>query len=108
MDPFGGVSFAVLGFPDWYDSPWFGLYMKGPENWIFSEFHGYLWLDLESTSDSLYLYDPIIENWMYTTAAIYPNIYLYDGSGWVWYFVKPGITRSFYRYSDGEMIFYDR
>ena len=107
-DPLGGRINPVAGLPDWFLSPWFGFYNTIFAPWIFHEHHGFNFLAPESTAASVFLFDPVIDAWYFTSPAVYPNLFLFDGQGWVFFFNETANPRTFARFSDGEFLFYDR
>ena len=53
----------------------------------------YIW---EGSSPSeMYVYDQISDQWLYTTAETYPNLYSFTRNSWVFYFEGTSGPREF-------------
>ncbi len=104
----GGANNPVAGLVDWFFSPWYGFFNTTFAPWIFHEHHGFNFLAAESTSDSVFLFDPVIDAWYFTSPVVYPNLFLFDGQGWLFFFNETGNPRAFVRLDDGEFLFFDR
>ena len=43
----------------------------------------------------MYVYDQISDQWLYTTAETYPNLYSFSRNSWVFYFAGTSGPREF-------------
>ena len=100
-DLFGGV---ILG-DGWRESAWFGFYNVGFEPWIFHFQHGFQFVFAGATEGEVFLYDLETEDWWFTSASTYPNVYSFNRAAWVFYFLESAAPRTFVDLTTGE--FYD-
>ncbi len=107
-DPLQGSHNRLPNAVDWIFSPWFGFYHISYFPWIFHEDHGFNYLFPDSSPEGIYLYDPIIADWLFAVEAYYPDLYFFDGQGWMRFLAESESNRQYYRYSDGEMVFYPK
>ncbi len=105
--PLGGACNPIFDLEDWFDSPWFGPYNTTSDPWIYHPRHNFIYLSPQSGRSNIFLYDPVIDSWLYTNSSLYPILYLFDGQGWMYFFDQPTEGRAFFRYSDSTVIFYD-
>ena len=79
----------------WVLSSWLGYYSPIFDgNWIFHQYHGPLYVAPGSTSDDCVLYDPVLDQWLYTNSTMYPNLE-FSGTGITRTFTRSGSTRVF-------------
>lgn len=105
--PIGGACNPIPDLEDWFESPWFGAYNTTFAPWIFHSSHNYIYIDPSSIITDVYFFDPVIDSWIYTDPAIYPNLYSFDGQGWLYFYTETVAPRVFYRYQDQAFIYYD-
>lgn len=103
--PTGGSGFAA----PWQNAtdngqgvanlPWFGDFVVYENNFIFHFEHGFLYTPSTDTS-SLWLYDFVMQDWLWTTAASYPFLFSVERSEWLFYFMggNPD-SRAFYGFT---------
>jgi hypothetical protein len=87
-----------VGEDGWRRSEWLGFLLPGEDGWIWHPEHGWLQVVGES-EDDLWLYDPAMECWLWTTPDFYPLLYRKDTAPSWLYYVEGG--------SPGERWFYD-
>ena len=103
----GGACNPIPGLEGWVVSPWFGAYSKTFAPWIYHARHQFIFLDPSSTASAIFYFDPIIDTWIYTASAVYPNLYFFDGQGWMFFFTDSEDARVFYRYQDQSFRSYE-
>lgn len=92
-----------------YTSPWFGTFTPYPQSdWLWHQQHG--WLYYAELESGTYLYDPILEAWLFTTPSLYPYIYAFTGdSNWLYFLDNvPGpfaTPRIFYSFGSSDYIY---
>jgi hypothetical protein len=94
-----------VGEDGWRRSDWLGFLLPGEDNWIWHPEHGWLQVAGES-EDDLWFYDPAMECWFWTNAALYPFLYRNDDApAWLFYFKgsAPG-ERWFYDVATGTFV----
>lgn len=90
---------------DYFSSPWLGEFYLNAENggWVWHAEHGWLFLADGATNDVVFLYDPVLENWLFTGRDTYPFLYVFGLDVWVYFFegeIGPGnFTRKFYNFA---------
>ncbi len=89
--PTGGTGYAA----PWQDAtdngqgvanlPWFGDFVVYENNFIYHFEHGFFYTASTDTS-SLWLYDFTMQDWLWTTEAIYPFLFSAGRNEWLYYF----------------------
>ncbi len=79
----------------WFFSGWFGSFNTGFFPWIFHAEHNWMYIGEDSSPDEFYLFDPSFDQWLYTTAETYPNLYSFSRNSWVFYFEGTSAPREF-------------
>ena len=79
----------------WSFSDWFGSFNTGFFPWIFHAEHNWMYIGEDSSPDDFYLFDPSSDQWLYTTAETYPNLYSFSRDSWVFYFEGTSAPREF-------------
>ncbi len=82
-----------LELPGWKESPWFGAFYQGKDNWIHHARHGWLYA-AGGDASSAWLWSPRQE-WLWTGPGIYPHIYRNSDASWI-YFMVPALPRKIY------------
>ena len=92
--PFEGAE--DLG-DDWWHSPWFGDFNVAfsDSGWIFHAQHQWLFIWEDSSAVDVYLFDQSSDQWLYTAAETYPNLYSFVRNSWVFYFDGTSGPREF-------------
>ncbi len=83
----------------WRYSPWFGLFNDSFEPWIYHADLGWLYQSAES-EESIYFYDPVIEEWLWTGRSVFPYFYRPQSQDWVFYDIGSSNPRYFYNFTD--------
>lgn len=105
-DPFGGEE--ISGFPGWNESPWYETYLTDLWPWIFHQQHGWQWVNPGSDSDSIFLWDSGLSEWLFLNEASYRWFFLFgQNSGWVWSFPNTvgGTGERFFARADSGCLF---
>ncbi len=79
----------------WSFSGWFGSFNTGFFPWIFHAEHNWMYIGEDSSPDEFYLFDQSSDQWLYTTAETYPNLYSFSRNSWVFYFDGTSGPREF-------------
>lgn len=82
----------------WRLSEWFGLFFETNTPWIYHAQHGWLY---QGGFDEgfLYLYDPELNTWFWTSKSVYPYLYRYDQARWTYYDENSSQPRYFFNYN---------
>jgi hypothetical protein len=94
-----------VGEDGWRRSDWLGFILPGEDGWVWHPEHGWLSVVGES-DDDLWVYDPAMECWLWTSATLYPFLYRNDEApGWLLYLkgAAPG-ERWFYDVASGSFV----
>lgn len=94
-----------VGEDGWRRSDWLGFILPGDDGWVWHPEHGWLSVVGES-DDDLWVYDPAMECWLWTSATLYPFLYRNDEApGWLFYLkgAAPG-ERWFYDVASGSFV----
>lgn len=85
---------------DWFQSSWFGWFQKAnlDEGWMYHTLHGYLYSTGSSQASDLWFYDYETEDWVFTSAELYPFVYSIDLESWLYYYQNSTQPRWFYSY----------
>ena len=86
----------------WWFSDWFGSFNTSFLPWIFHPEHGWMYVFEESTSDDIFLYDLILEGWLFTSSGVYPSMYSFGRSSWIFYFAETSGPRQFVDLDSGD------
>ena len=79
----------------WVRSDWFGSFNTGFFPWIFHAEHAWMYIWEGSSPGEMYVYDQISDQWLYTAAETYPNLYSFVRNSWVFYFEGTSGPREF-------------
>ncbi len=85
---------AELG-EGWWFSDWFGSFNTAFFPWIFHAEHAWMYIWEDSSPSEMYVYDQISDQWLYTAAETYPNLYSFVRNSWVFYFEGTSGPREF-------------
>jgi len=89
----------------WKHSSWFGFYNDTWSPWLYHLEHGFIYLADGASVESVFLWDPSLESWIFTTPATYPDLYAFTEGSWIYYFAGTVEPRIFYSYSLGDFIY---
>ena len=92
---------AELG-EGWWFSDWFGSFNTAFFPWIFHAEHAWMYIWEDSSSSEMYVYDQGSDQWHYTAAETYPNLYSFVRNSWVFYFEGTSGPREFVELETGE------
>ncbi len=97
---------------NYYESPWLGGIYSAPNNngWVWHVEHGWLFPITNTDNEDLFLYDPTLSGWLYTSRSVYPFLYSFNHGGDWWYYYRnvkgPGTnTRKFYSFRQGRFVY---
>jgi len=89
---------ALTQFPNseifqggWIENLWYGWMNAEQYPQIVHLNHGYQMVGEKSNRNSLFVYDYVLKSWLYTTIALYPNLYHYKSGHWL-YFLETSST----------------
>ena len=82
---------------DWWRSPWFGDFNVAfsDSGWIFHAQHQWMYIWEDSSTEEVYLFDQGSDQWLFTAAETYPNLYSFVRNSWVFYFDGTSGPREF-------------
>lgn len=108
-DPFvvgEGEGDEIAGFPGWNASPWYGDYFTDAWPWVYHSQHGWQWVNLESGSQGIFLFDLGLNEWIFLNENSYRWFFLFgDTPGWVWSFPDGKPEERFFVRADSGCIF---
>lgn len=107
-DPLQGSHNRLPNTVDWIFSPWFGFYNISFFPWIFHEDFGFNYFFPDSTPEGIFLYDPVVSDWLFTVETHFPDLYFFDGQGWMRFIAESESNRQYFRYLDEEMVVYQK
>ena len=89
----------------WRLSPWLGFLNDSRFPWIFHLQHGWWFTVCRSAQEDFFFFDLALKAWLYTSSAIYPNIYAF-GPFNEWFFYAEGTAnpRMFINLSSGAIL----
>ena len=87
---------------DWWSSAWYGAFNIAFAPWIFHAQHGWQFIFEDSTPESIFLFDLSADDWLFTDAMLYPNLFNFDSNSWIFYFVGTSGPREFVDLQSGE------
>ena len=97
--PFADATDLEVG---WVFSNWFGSLNMEFDPWIFHANHGWMYIWEESTAEEVYCYDLASDQWLFTAATSYPNLYSFVRQSWVFYFDGSAAPRQFVDLQSGD------
>jgi len=87
----------------WEWLPWFGMYNRTHNPWIYHWDHGYIYLSPSSvTAADMWFYQPSL-GWFWTNQRSYPKIYRDRDGVWLGYMHGTKNPRWFWNYSSGAI-----
>ncbi|MDA8805939.1 InlB B-repeat-containing protein [Opitutales bacterium] len=78
----------------WYESDWFGVFLSKDNTWVYHRRLGWLYvqsIDLES----YWIWDPILEDWLWTDETFFPWTYSNFYSSWYYFNLESEKVRFF-------------
>ena len=85
---------------DWYESDWFGTFMRANDNWIFHTELNWLYVS-KSTAEGSWLWSDKL-GWSWTRQDLWPYIWRNSSQGWVYFFGNKQGTLTFWDYTNSE------
>lgn len=83
----GGLTWDA-GYTDlgngWRWLDWFGAYTPVADNWIYHQYHDYLYISPNALPDSIWLWAQGA-GWTWTSSTTYPSLYVSRFGTWFWY-----------------------
>ena len=68
----------------WFSSAWFGIfYNSGNSNWIYHRTLGWVYIH-PVQEDELWVFDPELEAWLYTSELLHPYFYNHSTGSWLY------------------------
>ena len=92
----------------WVFSSWFGSLNMEFDPWIFHANHGWMYIWEESTPEEVYCYDLSSDEWLFTAATSYPNLYSFSRQSWVFYFDGSAAPRQFVDLQSGDFSIFSK
>ncbi len=86
----------------WQSTDWFGSFNTAFFPWIFHAEHNWMYIGEDSDADAMYLYDQVSDQWLYTAAETYPNLYSFGRNSWIFYFEGTSGPREFFDLQTSE------
>ena len=86
---------------------WLGTFNGTFMPWIFHGDHSWMYVWGESTSDDLFAFDLSSNQWFFTSASLYPNLYSFGRESWVFYFDGTSGPREFVDLQSGDFFSLD-
>lgn len=87
----------------WKLQDWFGLFNDSQAPWTYHRTLGWVFL-LANQESSIFLYDPVIGEWLWTSSAAFPWLYRYSSSHWLLYYTNSSAPRRFYDTASGLIL----
>jgi cyclophilin family peptidyl-prolyl cis-trans isomerase len=108
LDTFPSSSILQEG---WLENSWYGFLKAEEFPFISHNNHGNQYIEPSSTPSELYIFDFILNAWLYTGPVLYPYIFSFSHDEWFYYSRESGnaidLPRWFYRYNTQEWLIED-
>jgi cyclophilin family peptidyl-prolyl cis-trans isomerase len=106
LEAFPGATIFQRGF---IESDWYGFLVAEDYPLLQHLNHGYQYA-IEASPGSFYIYDYLMDSWLFLNEATYPHLFSYSRNTWMWYVSGTGdgvsASRYFYNYAAGDYFLY--
>ncbi|HSH09303.1 MAG TPA: DNRLRE domain-containing protein, partial [Oceanipulchritudo sp.] len=103
VPPFDQVVGAANFRADYYDSSWFGRFQYGNGH-IARNGLGYFWTGAVKEDTSMFLWFWDLDQWVWTSASVYPYMYLYGDQEWIYMYTEPELGVYLWLYSTSRWV----
>jgi hypothetical protein len=83
---------------DWYSLSWFGAFYESSAQWIYHQWHGWLF-PIGTTTDDIWFWDQAMTTFWWTSRTAYPYVYRVSDQAWLYYDVGTSNPRWFFNYA---------
>lgn len=95
--PWEGVGLGESG-----DSPWFGRFQGGTDDWILHQEIGWVYTGNVTSTGNMWLYSLVRESWIWTNEDTFPVLYDSSSSSWLLIVVISDAATLIYDYGTGR------